>query len=203
MSKRLSLNEVSALLNVTPNRIKQYESGNQIPSLPELEVLSIQLNIPISALLSNDEDPVEIAPMKPQQAKKIIILRQRIIATCIKKALDDAAIPRVDVANALGIKPKELTSYLNGKKPIPLTTLETLCRIASLALQSLFGTHGLVGEKLSQAERVAGFRQLDPELQDFIAQPINRPYVELANRLSKLPADKLRNIAEGLLDITF
>jgi hypothetical protein len=70
-------------------------------------------------------------------------------------------------------------------------------------MQSLFGTHGLVGQQLSQSERVTGFKQLPSELQDFIAQPINRPYVELANRLSNLPVDKLRSIAEGLLDITF
>jgi transcriptional regulator with XRE-family HTH domain len=202
-SKRLRISEVAEVLNVTPNRIKLYENGTQIPSLPELEVLANQLNTPISSLLSYDEQPDEIAAMNATQAKKFMQLRQRIIATCLKKSLDEAAIPRAEIANALGIKPKELTSYLNGKKPIPLVLLETLCRIATVALQSLFGTHGLVGEQLSQAERIAGYKQLPDELQDFIAQPINRPYVDLANRLSNLPADKLRGIAEGLLDITF
>ena len=130
-------------------------------------------------------------------------LRQRIIATRLKKALDDADIPRKEIASALGITPKELAAYLAGRKPIPLAILEILCRVAAIAMQTLFGTHGLVGQQLSQSERVAGFKQLPPELQDFIAQPINRPYVDLANRLSNLPVDKLRSIAEGLLDITF
>lgn len=202
-NKRLRVSEIAELLNVTPNRIKLYESGNLIPSLPELEVLAIQFNTPISGLISYDDQPETTSAMNTQQARKFIQLRQRIIATCLKKALDEADIPRMDIANALGIKPKELTSYLNGKKAIPLAMLETLCRISSLALPSLFGTHGLVGQQLSQAERIEGFKQLPTELQDFLAQPVNRPYIELADRLSNMPVDKLRNIAEGLLDITF
>jgi hypothetical protein len=39
-------------------------------------------------------------------------------------------------------------------------------------------------------------------LQSFVSQPINRPYIELAQRLSEMPTAKLRTIAEGLLEIT-
>ncbi len=202
-TRRLRVSEVAALLNISPSRYKSYETGSQIPSLPELEILAINLNIPITTLLSHDEQSGEVALMDPIQTTKFMQLRQRIIATRLKKALEEAQIPRVEIATALHIKPKELSNYLSGKKPIPIAMLETLCRIATIALQSLFGTHGTVGERLSQAERTSGFKQLPADLQDFIAQPINRPYVDLARRLSNLPVDKLRSIAEGLLDITF
>jgi transcriptional regulator with XRE-family HTH domain len=201
--KRLRVSEVAALLSIAPSRYKSYENGSQVPSLPELEVLAINFNTPITALLTYDEHVAEVTAMDAVQTNKFLQLRQRIIATRLKKALEDAEIPRVEIASALEIKPKELSGYLTGKKAIPLVKLEVLCRIASIALQSLYGTHGSVGEQLSQAERIAGFKQLPAEIQDFIAQPINRPYVDLAQRLSNLPVDKLRSIAEGLLDITF
>jgi transcriptional regulator with XRE-family HTH domain len=201
--KRLRVGEVAPILGITTNRYKAYESGSQNPSLPELEVLANLFNAPISMLISHDEQADTPPKMDDDQALKFMQLRQRIIATRLRKALDDAAIPRNEIATALGITSKELLNYLTGKKPIPLSILEILCRVAAIAMQSLFGTHGLVGQQLSQSERVAGFKQLPPELQDFIAQPINRPYVDLANRLSNLPVDKLRSIAEGLLDITF
>jgi transcriptional regulator with XRE-family HTH domain len=201
--KRLRVSEVAPILGITSNRYKAYESGNQNPSLPELEVLANLLNAPISMLISHDEQPDTSPKMDDVQALKFMELRQRIIATRLRKALDDAAIPRNEIATALGITPKELSNYLTGKKAIPLSILEVLCRVAAIAIQSLFGTHGLVGQQLSQSERIAGFKQLPSELQDFIAQPINRPYVDLSNRLSNLPVDKLRSIAEGLLDITF
>lgn len=44
---------------------------------------------------------------------------------------------------------------------------------------------------------------LPQELKDFIANPINRQYLLLANNLSRMPADQLRRIAESLLDITY
>jgi transcriptional regulator with XRE-family HTH domain len=201
--KRLRVGEVATVLGITSNRYKAYESGGQNPSLPELEVLANLLSAPISMLISHDEQPDPTPKMDVVQAQKFMQLRQRIIATRLKKALDDADIPRKEIASALGITPKELAAYLAGRKPIPLAILEILCRVAAIAMQTLFGTHGLVGQQLSQSERVAGFKQLPTELQDFIAQPINRPYVDLANRLSNLPVDKLRSIAEGLLDITF
>jgi transcriptional regulator with XRE-family HTH domain len=202
-NKRLRVGEVATVLGITPSRYKTYESGTQIPSLPEMEVLANLLSAPVSVLISYEEDSGITPAMDAFQAQKFMQLRQRIIATQLRKALDEADIPRKDIATALGISTKELSGYLAGRKSIPLALLEVLCRVAAIALQSFFGTHGLVGQQLSQSERIAGFRQLTPDLQNFIAQPINRPYVELANRLSTLPADKLRSIAEGLLDITF
>jgi transcriptional regulator with XRE-family HTH domain len=201
--KRLRVSEVAKVLNISPSRYKSYENGSQIPSLPEMEILAINLNAPLTTLISHDEQSAEIMAIDPVNTLKFVQLRQRIIATRLKKALEITEIPRADIANALHINSKELSSYLSGKKPIPITMLEVLCRIASIPIQSLFGTHGTVGERLTQAERIAGFKQLPVDLQDFIAQPINRPYVDLANRLSNLPVDKLRSIAEGLLDITF
>ena len=44
--------------------------------------------------------------------------------------------------------------------------------------------------------------ELPAELQAFVSQPVNRPYLELAIKLSSMSSDKLRSVAEGLLDIT-
>jgi transcriptional regulator with XRE-family HTH domain len=40
------------------------------------------------------------------------------------------------------------------------------------------------------------------ELKEFISKPINLPFLELAMKLSRMDAKKLREIAEGLLEIT-
>jgi len=40
------------------------------------------------------------------------------------------------------------------------------------------------------------------ELQEFILKPVNQPYLELAQKLSQMSVDKMRDVAEGLLDIT-
>ena len=49
-----------------------------------------------------------------------------------------------------------------------------------------------------RATRVIGFE----DIQNFVCQPVNRPYLELAMKLSSMSREKLRSVAEGLLDIT-
>ena len=70
-------------------------------------------------------------------------------------------------------------------------------------VESLFDQTGTIGKWMAQQKAVQTFLELPPELQDFVSRPINRPYLELALKLSDMSADKLRAIAETLLDITF
>ena len=46
-------------------------------------------------------------------------------------------------------------------------------------------------------------KELPLELREFVVKPINRSYLELAMKLSKMPAGQLRAIAEGILEITY
>ena len=52
-------------------------------------------------------------------------------------------------------------------------------------------------------EAIQHFLELPMELRQFVALAVNRPYLELARKLSTMSRDKLRSVAEDLLDITF
>jgi hypothetical protein len=54
----------------------------------------------------------------------------------------------------------------------------------------------------SRQKAIQDFLQLPPDLQEFVCKPINRPYLDLAIKLSGMSTDKLRGVAEDLLDIT-
>ena len=45
-------------------------------------------------------------------------------------------------------------------------------------------------------------KELPPDVREFVAQPVNVNYIQTAMRLSEMDADRLRTIAESLLDIT-
>jgi hypothetical protein len=62
--------------------------------------------------------------------------------------------------------------------------------------------HGPVGMWTAQQRALEDFKELPAELQIFVSKPINRPYLELAQRLSEMSVEKLRAVAEGLLEIT-
>jgi hypothetical protein len=53
------------------------------------------------------------------------------------------------------------------------------------------------------ALRGPDLRHLSPELQTFVAQPVNTLYLEVAMRLSRLSVEHLRSVAESLLEITY
>jgi len=59
-----------------------------------------------------------------------------------------------------------------------------------------------VGVWFSQQSALKGFQGLSPEMQAFVSKPVNRPYLELAQRLSEMSVEKLRTVAEVLLEIT-
>jgi len=59
-----------------------------------------------------------------------------------------------------------------------------------------------VGKWITQQAVVREVLELPPDLQAFVCLPVNRPYIELARRLSEMSVEKLRAVAEGLLEIT-
>jgi hypothetical protein len=60
-----------------------------------------------------------------------------------------------------------------------------------------------VGEWESARRLFEHFKTLSPELRAFVVNPVNEPYLRLAQRLSQMPAEQLRSIAAGLLEITY
>jgi hypothetical protein len=44
---------------------------------------------------------------------------------------------------------------------------------------------------------------LPVEIQEFVAKPINAPYLQMAMSLSQIPAEILRQFASGLFEITY
>ena len=62
--------------------------------------------------------------------------------------------------------------------------------------------HGQAGSWFSQQKYLREFLTLPEDLQKFVSKPINRPYLELAVRLSELKVERLRALAESLLEIT-
>jgi transcriptional regulator with XRE-family HTH domain len=106
------------------------------------------------------------------------------------------------VAQATGLAVEDLEAYEYGELPVPVPILEQLATVLNRDLSEFQDRKGPVGVWSIQQRALQGFRELPPELQEFVTRPINRPYLELAQRLSEMSVDKLRGVAEGLLEIT-
>jgi hypothetical protein len=60
-----------------------------------------------------------------------------------------------------------------------------------------------LGKHEQALARRQGFDDLPEDVQAFVVEPGNLSYLQTAMRLSVMDVDKLRGIAEGILDITF
>ncbi len=90
-----------------------------------------------------------------------------------------------------------------GERSVPVPELEVLCSELGGSMENFFDQSGPVGQWMANQRALREFSNLPPELQEFVCQPINRPYLELARNLSEMSAEKLRSVAEGLLNITY
>ena len=90
-----------------------------------------------------------------------------------------------------------------GQSALPVSELETVVRAAQGRIDDLVDGHGMIGNWLQSQEQFDEFMSLPPDMRDFVLKPVNRSYIDLAVRLSKMKVDELRSIAESILEITY
>ena len=199
-----SMKECAQAINVTSYMIGSYEKGDNSPSLPELEGLAFFLKVPLEHFWSSDSiSKSHRVQYDRSNVTKTIPLRQRIIGATLRKSRQDQDMTMTDLADQAGISTNVLRSYERGEQPIPLPELEAMSAALELPLDTFRDQDGPMGKWFTEQEAAQRFLELPSELQAFIAAPVNQPYLELAQELSEMSLDKLRSVAESLLEITF
>ena len=125
-----------------------------------------------------------------------------MIGELIQKGRNQANLSVEELAQKLGVSADNLQAYELGKLPVPLPELEMMAQVLNNSITDFEDQQGPVGSWFTSQKYMREFQNLPPELQEFVSKPINRPYLELAVRLSELKVEKLRALGEGLLEIT-
>ena len=197
-----SVADCAEILGCTADDMEAYELGDRAPSLPELELLAYYLGVPIEQFWSQKTRSAAVSEDRKANFEALIRIRQKMVGTLLRKARLEANISLPLLAESIGISPAELESYEVGEMPLPVTILEALVNTLNLPLRDFQDRKGPVGSWIIQQRAVQSFKEMPPELQAFVSKPINRPYLELAQRLSEMSVERLRAVAEGLLEIT-
>jgi len=197
-----SATECAAALGISQEEYERYELGEASPSLPELELLAYYLNTPLDHFYGNRPIDDPKTSERQYQPEQLVRLRQRMVAVMVKKARLEAGVSLESVAEETGLDTNLLEAYEMGEKPIPLPVLEVFAHSFNQPVTDYQDTHGPVGQWIRQQGFVREIIELPTDLQTFVCLPVNRPYIEIAQRISEMPAEKLRALAEGLLEIT-
>jgi transcriptional regulator with XRE-family HTH domain len=202
LAARRNLSECAAVIGVTKGIFRSYEEGRRAPSLPELEILVYYLDLPIDHFWGKASISDVLLPSEPLDLPRLVEVRQRMIGALLRQERNNSNLPIKTLTQETGISNGRIKSYELGERPIPLPELEVLLTALGGRVESFFDQSGPIGQWMTDQKSMQHFLELPKDLQSFVCQPVNRPYIELAIKLSTMSTDKLRSVAEGLLDIT-
>ena len=190
-------------VGVSTSEYQAFEQGEKAVSLPELEVLAFYLDIPTDHFLGRETVSLEAKEnIAVSKLESLLPLRHRIIGVMLRKGRIEAGISLEELARHSEIDEQNLAAYEKGNIPVPLPELEVITVALNTSMRDFRDQSGPVGRWAIQKKALEDFTELPLEMQAFISKPINLPYLELAQRLSEMSVDRLRGVAEGLLEIT-
>lgn len=198
-----SLKDCAAMLGCTPGVYGDYELGRKPLSLPELEVLAFFLDVPLSHFWGHEIISDDRPKAADLDTNGLLALRHRLIGAKLRAARTAGGVKRKELAATAGIPPSRLSAYEFGEKPIPIPELEVLARAVGLTVDYFLEQEGPIAEWDATRRAYEQFKQLPPDLRAFVVEPVNESYLRLAMQLARLSVEKLRGIAEGILDITY
>jgi len=203
LARRRTVEECAGIMLLTPEEFSTIESGRVSPTLPQLEALAFYLDLPIEhfwtqEILSTKEEGPGII-----EKKRLITIRNKMIAARIRLTRSNLNLSFAQLSEKTGLSEESLRLYEQGDPSIPLPELEIITDALQFPLKELFDNHGPIGEWRNRQQAFEKFMDLEPPLREFICKPVNEPYLKLAYRLSELSVDKLRLVAESLLEITY
>jgi transcriptional regulator with XRE-family HTH domain len=203
LASRKTVAECAEAIGLTKSIFKAYEEGRRSPSLPELEVLVYYLKLPIDHFWGNEAISDDASPTDPLDLPRLLLVRQRMIGALVRQAREQANMSVRTLAHDTGIKSGYIKAYELGERAIPVPELEIMLEALGARVDGLFDQNGPVGQWMLEQKAMRDFLKLPSDLRAFASQPVNIPYLELARKLSSMSTERLRSVAEDLLDITF
>jgi transcriptional regulator with XRE-family HTH domain len=195
----LTTEDCASAIGLPTGQFATLENGERIASLPELEVLSMYLKVPMSHFFGSSDEET----LSGVDYRSYLALRQMMIGTMLGQIRIQANLSVENLSEDTGIAVNQLLAYETGQYPIPYFDLETLAaRLGASIKVFVDDEYGPLAENEAERELEKRFKEWDPKMKMFIADSRNLAYLETAMRLSEMDADRLRSIAEGILEIT-
>lgn len=196
-----TLESLAGLVQIDPAQLETYENGEDAPSLPQLELLAVYLNVPVShfwgaaTLESQRRDHRRIQ-------NEYLALRDRVIGLLLRNAREARGLTIELISENSGLDQETLARYEDGELSIPMHELTVLADQVHQNLGYFLESGSQIGQILAMREAAKQFAGLPDEVRGFAANPLNVGFIEIAQALAQMPTERLRRIGESVLNIT-
>ena len=203
LAAQKSIEECAGIIGVSAQDYEAYELGSKAISLPELEAVAYHLHVQLDHFWDRETLVANEGEKNRPNLIALIRLRHRMVGAMVRQARLEARISLGELAEQLGVEISQMEAYELGMEPISLPLLEYLSGKLNRSIREFQDQKGPIGAWNAQQKAIRDFLALPLDIQTFITKPVNRPYLDLTVRLSEMSVDKLRAVAEGLLEITY
>lgn len=192
----------SMLLDIPTSRIKNYEAGKYIPSLPEIEALSYLYRIPILSFFQKDAVENHIHTPESVHIQRLVEIRQLIIGTRIHLAREKAEISMKQLSKITSIPTSRIKRYEEGTTPIGLNDLQKIIDALNLHLDNFFDHESPLGNWQNTQSKNIAFEHLPKEIKEFISDSNSLPFLKVAHSISEIGIDTFINLSDSLTELT-
>ncbi len=202
MAAGKSMKELGDVIGVSGGRIGTIERGSRSPSLPELEMLAYFLDIPFDHFWQDEivsDNPHISSQIDPDRE---LTQRHRTIGAILRQARNERNLSQKELGQRTTISSSRIRRYENGDTPVPIPELEMLADHLGYQLKDFIANSGVIGQWISQQREIEEFLKLPKSVRHFVANKNNRSYLAMAQNLSGMSLEKIRNLAEGLKDLS-
>ena len=195
-----SIKECSMLLGIPTSRLKNFENGKISPSLPELESLSFLYRIPVSVICLNNGVSNYIQTPESDQVKRLLDIRQQIIATKILIARESADVSLSTLSKVTSIPTSRIKRYEKGTSPIPIDELISILEALKQDPQGYFDHKSPVGDWQNLQSRISAMKTLPEDIKEFCLNPQNIKFLKIALTISKIGLENLHEFSTAMSD---
>ena len=193
-----TIRECADALGIPIKRFNRLEAGQEIPSLPEVEMLAFFFELPPRVFLSEEEPEFGAPIASPEQIQQLILLRQRIISATLQLARANKKLSLKQLSAQANIPSARIKRYELTALPIPLNELQALCTALEIKLDSLLDQSSFAAGMQKLIQEKQRYQALPQEIKDFINEPANLPFLTLAMRLKQTGVENIESLAQGL-----
>ena len=201
LSADRSIEDCARLLRVAPAQIEAWEYGEGVPSLPQLELLANYLDVPVSHFWGTETISTSEKEHSDIQ-KEYLALRDRMIGALLRQAREEQGLSLEVLANSSSIPVEQIRRYELGETPLPIHELSVLASGVNKNMSYFLESSSSIGRLLLVRQEWKDFADMPDEVRQFAANPLNTGFIEFAIMLSQMPTNKLRRMAESMLEIT-
>lgn len=195
-----TLDDCARVLRLSPEHIEAWEYGDEVPSLPQLEILAYYLDVPVSHFWG--ANTLESGTRQIDAQSEYIALRDRMIGALLRQAREQAGMSLDDLSETTGLSAELINAYEFGELSLPMHELSVLASGVKKNISYFLESSSHIGELLAMREEWKHFSSLPEDLRKFAANPLHAGFIEIAILLSQMPTDKLRKVGESVLNIT-